>query len=109
MARLTWRMRTAKTWRGNRCRRRDFLSVVMKCPFSQDGPGSPVSPGSNRKVVGPSTPWLPNGTIRTESVRHNPQARLYRRRNHFAHLDEKIDFEQFRAAFEAEHQPVDPT
>src|SRR5437762_7864117 len=41
----------------------------MKWPFSQDGPGSPVSPGSNRKVVGPSAPWLPNGTIRTESTR----------------------------------------
>src|ERR1700726_286698 len=68
MARLTWRMRTAENWRGNRSPSRDFLSVVMKCPFNQDGPGSPVSPGSNRKVVGPSTPWLPNGTIRTEST-----------------------------------------
>src|SRR5664279_1387469 len=28
-----------------------------------------VSPGSNRRVVGPSAPWLPNGTIRTESTR----------------------------------------
>src|SRR5438876_3373774 len=69
MARLTWRMRTAERGRGNRSPRRDFLSVVMKWPFSQDGPGSPVSPGSNRKVVGPSAPWLPNGTIRTESTR----------------------------------------
>jgi hypothetical protein len=43
--------------------------VVMKWPFSQDGPGSPVSPGSNLKVVGPSAPWLPKGTIRTESTR----------------------------------------
>src|ERR1039457_2474256 len=41
----------------------------MKWPFSQDGPGSPVSPGSNRTVVGPSAPWLPNGTIGTESTR----------------------------------------
>src|SRR5258705_11228434 len=62
-------MRTAESGRGDRSPRRDFLSVVMKWPFSQDGPGSPVSPGSNRKVVGPSTPWLPNGTIRMESTR----------------------------------------
>ena len=41
----------------------------MKCPISQDGPGHPVSPGSNLKVVGPSAPWLPNGTINTESTR----------------------------------------
>src|SRR5450756_853160 len=41
----------------------------MKWPFSHDGPGSPVSPGSNRNVVGPSAPWLPNGTMRTESTR----------------------------------------
>src|ERR1035437_2313519 len=69
MARLTCRMRTAESGRGKRSPTRDFLSVVMKWPFSQDGPGSPVSPGSNRKVVGPSAPWLPNGTIRTESTR----------------------------------------
>src|SRR5260370_27863608 len=69
MARLTWRMRTAERGRGNRSPRRDFFSVVMKWPFSQDGPGSPVSPGSNRNVVGPSTPWLPKGTIRMESTR----------------------------------------
>src|ERR1035441_6997001 len=69
MARLTCRMRTAESGRGKRSPRSAFLSVVMKWPFSQDGPGSPVSPGSNRKVVGPSAPWLPNGTIRTESTR----------------------------------------
>src|ERR1035437_3329955 len=69
MARLTCRRRIAESGRGNRSPRRDFFSVVMKWPFSQDGPGSPVSPGSNRKVVGPSAPWLPNGTIRTESTR----------------------------------------
>src|ERR1019366_4874669 len=69
MARLTWRIRAAESGRGKRSPRSDFLSVVMKWPFSQDGPGSPVSPGSNRKVVGPSAPWLPNGTIRTESTR----------------------------------------
>src|ERR1035437_3600948 len=69
MARLTCRMRTAESGRGKRSPTRDFLSVVVKWPFSQDGPGSPVSPGSNRKVVGPSAPWLPNGTIRTESTR----------------------------------------
>jgi len=62
-------MRTAESGRGKRSPRKDFLSVVTKWPFSQDGPGSPVSPGSNRKVVGPSAPWLPNGTIRTESTR----------------------------------------
>src|SRR5271157_4592625 len=69
MARLTCRMRTAESGRGKRSPRRDFLSVVMKWPFSQDGSGSPVSPGSSRKVVGPSAPWLPNGTIKTESTR----------------------------------------
>src|SRR5580700_3920099 len=69
MARLTCRMRTPESARGKRSPRRDFFSVVMKWPFSQDGPGSPVSPGSNRRVVGPSAPWLPNGTIRTESTR----------------------------------------
>src|SRR5437870_9670686 len=69
MARLTCRMRAAESGRGKRSPRRDFLSVVMKWPFTQDGPGSPVSPGSNRTVVGPSAPWLPNGTIRTESTR----------------------------------------
>src|ERR1022692_4408796 len=69
MARLTCLMRAAEHGRGKRAPRRDFLRVVMKWPFSQDGPGSPVSPGSNRKVVGPSAPWLPNGTIRTESTR----------------------------------------
>src|ERR1035437_9713023 len=69
MARLTCRRRFAESGRGNRSPKRDFFSVVMKWPFSHDGPGSPVSPGSNRKVVGPSAPWLPNGTIRTESTR----------------------------------------
>src|SRR5712691_10615236 len=69
MAKLTCRIRKAESGRGNRSPRRDFLSVVMKWPFSQDGPGSPVSPGSNRKVVGPSAPWLPKGTIKTESTR----------------------------------------
>src|ERR1035441_4864607 len=69
MARLTCRMRTAESGRGKRSPTRDFLSVVMKWPFSQDGPGSPVSTGSNRKVVGPSAPWLPEGTIGTESTR----------------------------------------
>src|SRR5450432_1338473 len=69
MARLTCRMRAAERGRGKRSPSRDFLSVVMKWPFSQDGPGSPVSPGSNRKVVGPSAPWLPNGTIGMESTR----------------------------------------
>src|SRR5450759_1503982 len=69
MARLTCRRRIAESGRGRRSPRRDFFRVVMKWPFSHDGPGSPVSPGSNRKVVGPSAPWLPNGTIRTESTR----------------------------------------
>src|ERR1035441_1404583 len=69
MVRLTCLMRDAENGRGRRSPRRDFLRVVMKWPLSQDGPGSPVSPGSNRKVVGPSAPWLPNGTIRTESTR----------------------------------------
>ena len=68
-ARLTWRMRLAESARSRRSPRRDFLSVVMKWPFSQEGPGSPVSPASNRKVVGPFAPWLPKGTIRTESTR----------------------------------------
>src|ERR1035441_8269736 len=68
MARLTWRIRAAESGRGKRSPRSDFLSVVMKWPFSQDGPGSPVSPGSNRKAVGPSAPWLPDGTIRPEST-----------------------------------------
>ena len=62
-------MRAAESGRGKRSPSRDFLSVVMKWPFNQDGPSSPVSPGSNRKVVGPSAPWLPNGTIRTDSTR----------------------------------------
>src|ERR1035437_9613973 len=69
MTRLTCRIRSAENGRGKRSPSRDFLRVVMKWPFSQDGPGSPVSPGSNRKMVGPSAPWLPNGTIRTESTR----------------------------------------
>src|SRR5664280_784416 len=69
MTRLTCRIRSAENGRGKRSPSRDFLRVVIKWPFSQDGPGSPVSPGSNRKVVGPSAPWLPNGTIRTESTR----------------------------------------
>jgi len=69
MARLTCRMRAAESGRGKRSPRRDFLSVVMKWPLSQDGPGSPVSPGSNRTVVGASAPWLPKGTIKTESTR----------------------------------------
>src|ERR1022692_3668671 len=69
MARLTCLMRAAEHGRGKRAPRRDFLRVVMKWPFNQEGPGSPVSPGSNRKVVGPSAPWLPNGTIKTESTR----------------------------------------
>src|ERR1035438_8483481 len=69
MPRLTCLMRAAENGRGKRSPRRDFLSVVTKWHFSQDGPGSPVSPGSNRRVVGPSAPWLPNGTIRTESTR----------------------------------------
>ena len=45
-----------------------FFSVVMKWALSQEGPGNPVSPGSNRRVVGPSAPWLPNGIIKTEST-----------------------------------------
>ncbi len=49
--------------------RRSFASVVMKCPFRKDGDGNPVSPGSNRKVVGPSYPALPKGTINTELTR----------------------------------------
>src|ERR1022692_2940075 len=69
MVRLTCLMRAAENGRGKRSPRRDFLRVVMKWRFSQDGPGSPVSPGSNRRVVGPSAPWLPKGTIRTESTR----------------------------------------
>src|ERR1022692_5107613 len=69
MVRLTCLMRDAENGRGRRSPRRDFLRVVMKWPFSQDGPGSPVSPGSNRRMVGPSAPWLPKGTIRTESTR----------------------------------------
>src|ERR1019366_9030647 len=69
MVRLTCLMRAAENGRGKRSPRRDFLNVVMKWPLSQDGPGSPVSPGSNRKVVGPCAPWLPNATIRTESTR----------------------------------------
>src|ERR1035437_1170004 len=62
-------MREAESGRGKRSPTSDFLSVVMKWPFIQDGPGSPVSPDSNRMVVGPSAPWLPKGTIRTESTR----------------------------------------
>ena len=69
MAWVTWRICRPESARGRRSPRRDFLRVVMKWPFIQEGPGSPVSPGSRRRVVGPSTPWLPNGTIKTESTR----------------------------------------
>src|SRR5207253_5181111 len=68
-ARLTRRIRAADNGRGSRSPSSDFFNVVTKCPFSHDGPANPVSPGSNRRVVGPSAPWLPNGTIRMESTR----------------------------------------
>ncbi len=49
--------------------RRALGRVVTKWPLSQDGSGRPVSPGSNKSVVGPSTPILPKGTIRTVFAR----------------------------------------
>src|SRR6185437_1824794 len=69
MARVTCRMRAVEKERGRRSPRRDFFNVVIKCAFSQDEAGNPVSPDSNRKVVGPSAPWLLKGTTRTESTR----------------------------------------
>lgn len=62
-------MRKPDSGRGRRSPGNDFRSVVMKWPLSHDGPGRPVSPGANRRVVGPSAPRLPNGTIRAESAR----------------------------------------
>jgi len=46
--------------------RRSFVRVVIKWPFKYDVAGRPLSPGSSRRVVGPSYPALPNGTIKTE-------------------------------------------
>lgn len=46
-----------------------FARVCMKCPFTKDGPGRPVSPGGSSITVDPSGPVLLNGTINTESFR----------------------------------------
>jgi len=40
----------------------------MKWPFTNEGPGSPVSPGSSGTTVAPSGPLLLRGTISTVSL-----------------------------------------
>jgi hypothetical protein len=64
----TSRIRALDKTRLSRSSNPRLEKVCMKWPFTNDGPGSPVSPGDSGTTVAPTGPLLFKGTIRTVSV-----------------------------------------